>query len=121
MKIRIQNSDRFINVDVDHPYELGNPEISEVLLNPKIQQLIDKDNLKCDGCGSALKDRSWICVNHRPKSAGKFKESLRMEDEKTGEVYGEGEYQIEDVWAIFLFCFDTREKCMKKWTKRRPR
>lgn len=117
----IQDSKEHLDVDVEHPYELSNPEIYEKIFRPRLQELIDNRDLKCDGCGKPLRDRGWICVNHRPKSALSIKENLRLEDKETGEVYGEGEFDLKDKWAVFLFCFDTRESCITKWKDRRPK
>lgn len=121
MKIRIQNSSKFIDVDVAHPYLLGDVKVYERELKPKIQEVIDRDNLKCSGCGKPLNNRGWICVNHRPKSALTMKENYRVEDENTGEVYGEGEFELKDTWALFLFCSDSVQDCINKWKGRRPR
>ncbi len=121
MKIRIQDSNKFIDVDVAHPYLLGDVNVYERELKPKIQEIIDRDNLKCSGCGKPLKNNGWICINHRPKSALNMKETYRVEDENTGEVYGEGEFELKDMWAMFLFCFDTRESCLTKWKDKRPK
>ena len=121
MKIKIQDSNKFIDVDVAHPYLLGDVNVYERELKPKIQEIIDKNNLKCSGCGKPLINRGWICVNHRPKSARIVRETLRVEDKNTGEVYGEGEFELKDMWAMFLFCFDTRADCINKWKDKRPK
>lgn len=121
MKIRIQNSNKFIDVNVEHPYLLSSPDVNERELKPKLIEVIDRDNLKCSGCGKPLKNRGWICVNHRPKSALNIKETYRIEDNNTGEVYGEDEFELKDMWAIFLFCFDTRADCLTKWKDKRPK
>ena len=121
MKIRIQNSNEFIDVDVTHPYLLSEGNVYKQELKPKIQEVIDRDNLKCSGCGKPLINKSWIGVNHRPKSARVIKETLRVEDKNTGEVYGAGEFELKDVWAIFLFCYDSRVDCINKWKDKRPK
>jgi hypothetical protein len=121
MRIRIQNSNKFIDVNVEHPYLLSNPDVNERELKPKLMDVINRDNLKCDGCGKPLINRGWICVNHRPKSALNMKETYRVEDDNTGEVYGEGEFELKDMWAMFLFCFDTRADCINKWKDTRPK
>lgn len=121
MKIRIQNSKKFIDVNVEHPYLLSNPEVYEKDFKPKLQEAIDKYDLKCDGCGKPLKNNGWICINHRPKSALSVKENLRIDNEETGEAYGEGEFELKDTWAVFIFCFDTREACITKWKDKRPK
>jgi hypothetical protein len=54
-------------------------------------------------------------------SARIVKETLRVEDKNTGEVYGEGEFELKDMWALFLFCYDTRESCINKWKSHRPK
>jgi hypothetical protein len=121
MKIRIQNSNKFIDVAVEHPYLLGSPDVYERELKPQLQDIINRDNLKCSGCGKPLINRDWICINHRPMSARVIKETLRVEDKNTGEVYGEGEIELKDMWAMFLFCFDTRADCINKWKDKRPK
>src|SRR3972149_9873157 len=115
MKIRIQNSNKFIDVGVEHPYLLSNPDVNERELKPKLVAVINRDNLKCDGCGKLLKNRGWICVNHRPMSARVIKETLRVEDNNTGDVYGMGECELKDTWALFLFCSDSAGDCINKW------
>ena len=109
----IQDSNKFIDVAVKHPYLLGNPDVNEREFKPKIQEVIDRDNVKCSGCGKELKCIGWIAVNHRPMSAKKIKETYRVDNESTGEVYGEGKIEVKDTWAVFLFCFDTRADCIK--------
>ena len=121
MKIKIQDSDNYLDVNVAHPYLLSNPDVNEREFKPKIQEIIDRDCLKCSGCGKELKGRGWIAVNHRPMSARVIKETYRVENESTGEVYGEGEIELKDKWAVFLFCFDTRESCLTKWKDKRPK
>jgi hypothetical protein len=112
MRIRIQNSNKFIDVNVEHPYLLSNPDVNERELKPKLMDVINRDNLKCDGCGKPLINRGWICVNHRPKSALNMKETYRVEDDNTGEVYGSGEWELKNTWALFLFCSDTAGDCL---------
>lgn len=121
MKIRIQNSNKFIDVAVEHPYLLGSPDVYEKELKPQIETAINKYGLKCSGCGTPLKDKGWICINHRPMSARIVRETLRVEDKNTGDVYGEGEIELKDMWALFLFCYDTRESCINKWKANRPK
>ena len=121
MKIRIENSNKFIDVNVAHPYLLSNPDVNERELKPKIQEIINRDNLKCSGCGKLLINRDWICINHRPMSAMKVKETLRVEDKNIGDVYGKGEWELKNIWAVFLFCFDTRADCINKWKDKLPK
>jgi len=121
MKIRIQNSSKFIDVDVAHPYLLGDVNVYERELKLKIQEIINRDNLKCSGCGKPLINRGWICVNHRPKSALNMKETYRVEDDNTGEVYGSGEWELKNTWALFLFCSDTAGDGLSKWKDKRPK
>lgn len=121
MKIRIQNSDRFLDINVEHPYLLGSPDVYERELKPQLQEIINRNNLKCSGCGKPLINNSWIGINHRPKSALKINETFKVENKNTGEVYGGGEFELKDMWAIFLFCFDTRESCITKWKAKRPK
>jgi hypothetical protein len=40
MKIRIQDSNKFIDVDVAHPYLLGDVNVYERELKPKIQEVV---------------------------------------------------------------------------------
>ena len=54
MKIRIQNINKFIDVDVAHPYLLGDINVYERDLKPKIQDIINRYKLKCSGCGKPL-------------------------------------------------------------------
>ena len=119
MKIKIQDSDKFIDVAVEHPYLLGSPDVYERELKPKLQDIINRDNLKCSGCGKPLINRGWKCVNHRPMSAGGFKEKLRVENKDTAIHYID--YELKDMWAMFLFCFDTRADCISKWKDKRPK
>jgi hypothetical protein len=118
MKIRIQDSDKFVDINVEHPNLLGNLEVYERELKPKLQEIINRDNLKCSGCGKLLKERDWICVSHRPMSAGQFKE-ISIETKK--DVLHYLNYELKDVWALFLFCSDTRESCLTKWNSIRPK
>ena len=119
MKIRIQNSDKFLDVNVEHPYLLSNLDVFNKEARPQLLEAIHTNNLKCDGCGKLLKNREWICVYHRPMSAKIIKETYRFENKKTGEVYGGGEIELKDTWAFFLFCFDTRTDCIGKWKDKR--
>lgn len=119
MKLRIQNSSKFIDVGVAHPYLIGDVKVYERELKPKLIEIINRDNLKCDGCGKSLKDREWICINHRPNSALNMKETYRVKN-NTGEVYGGGEWELKDTWALFLFCANTSKDCLIKWKDRRP-
>lgn len=121
MKIRIQNSEKYLDVNVEHPYLLGNPDICKRELTPKLQVIIKANDLKCDGCGMLLKNKGWVAVNHRPKSARVVKETYRVENKSTGEVWGEGEFMIKDIWAVFLFCSDTCGDCISKWKDNRPK
>jgi len=121
MKIRIQNSNNFIDAAVKNPILFSSPDVYERELKPKIQEIIDRDKLKCSGCGKPLINRGWICVNHRPKSALNMKETYRVEDENTGEVYGSGEWELKNTWALFLFCSDSAGDCINKWKDKRPK
>ena len=121
MKIKIQNSDKFVDVAVEHPYLLGSPDVFERELKPKLQGIINSDNLKCSGCGKALTNREWIVITHRPKSALDVRETLSVEDINVGIIYSEGVLEFKNVWAVFLFCFDTRADCISKWKNKRPK
>jgi hypothetical protein len=50
-----------------------------------------------------------------------MKENYRVEDDNTGEVYGSGEWELKDTWALFLFCSDSAGECISKWKDRRPK
>lgn len=119
MKIRIQNSNEYLDVDIEHPYRIGEPEIYEAKLKPKLQDLIDNKDLKCDGCGKSLIGRGWLCIYHRPKSALSIGNDVDIETKDY--VYGEGDFELKDIWAMFFICSDTSEHCIKKWVDRRPR
>jgi len=97
MRIRIGESLYYI--DVPHTY-LSGGEDKEI--QKKLEEVIKDRDLKCDGCGKPLKNKEWISVIYRPKSA------LNKEARKF-------------MWAVFLFCYDTREDCINKWEDRRPK
>lgn len=121
MRIRIQNSEQYLDVNLPHPYLLGNPEVFDLQLKQQLQPIIDRDKLKCSGCGKLLVNNSWIGINHRPMSALEVTESIRVQDRNTGEVYSSGKFELKDKWAIFLFCYDTTESCISKWKVKRPK
>lgn len=119
MKIRIQNSNNFLDVNVAHAYLLNNPDVFNKEAKPQLQEAINTNALRCDGCSKNLKGRGWIAINHRPMSARGFKEKLSVENKDT--VIHYIDYELKDTWAMFLLCSDTREDCLKKWLDKRPR
>lgn len=119
MKIRIQDSEDYLDINVTHPYLLSYSNVYEQELKPKLLEVIDRNNLKCSGCGKPLINRDWICINHRPISAGGFKEKIRVENNDNTIHYID--YELKDMWAMFLFCFDTRVDCINKWKDKRPK
>lgn len=102
MKIRIGNSQYYIDVDVPHAYLLSG-DLSEEI-KKKFQFEIDDRDLKCEGCGKSLKGKAWIVTIHRPKSAY---------DETTG--------SRKEIWSVFFFCYDTRQDCIRQWMEKRKK
>ena len=102
MKIRIGDSLYYIEVDVPHAYLLSG-ELNEET-REKFQFEINDRDLKCEGCGKSLKGKDWLPMIHRPKSAL---------NEETGD--------LKEAWAVFFFCLDTREDCVKMWMEKRPK
>lgn len=111
MKIKIGNTPHYI--EIENPIQLTEIE------REKIGEAVNKHNIKCSGCGKSLKNKGWICIVHRPQSAVEFNETFRAETED--KVYGSGEWELKNVWAIFLICQDTQKECATKWSVNRPR
>lgn len=91
MEIRLQNTERGLDVDIEHPYLLNYPEVFAKKLKPQLDNYIIEGNAVCDGCGSLLYNKAWLSTVISSK--GK--------------------------WRVFLFCYDTRVDCAKKWEKKR--
>lgn len=89
MKVRIGHS--LIYLEIENPTQLSEKD------NKTIQEMINARDLKCDGCKKPLKN-SWIAIIHRPKSA-----------------FDKEENKLKEIWAMYLFCYDTRLECIEKW------
>lgn len=101
MKIRIQDSLNYIDLNILHPH-LFNTEDPQI--KQQLEDVVKERELKCSGCGKPLEENKWIVTLHRPKSAL---------NEETGDS--------REIWSIFFLCEDTSEECCKKWLDLRPK
>lgn len=119
MKIRIQDTEHTIDLDVDNVYELSNQDVMD-RLKPNFIQSFSKHNIGCSGCGKNIADRNFRVVVHRPQSARSVDSMFKIDQTNNDVILG---YQlnVKDIWGLFPFCSDTFQECCNMWKPNRPK